>query len=185
MDEKKPKKSAPLVTIIEDSREQRSLDFAPFAPFGVAVERRKLRTGDYSVAGYEHHILIERKSLQDLVGTLTHGRERFLREMYDRGAYVPCKHLVIEASWQEISAAYSFSLANPIAITNSVFSLMNPPTEIHVYANPSRAMLAWYIAEVALNFVRRVTHGSRGLWAAVNAPDAADLAPLPCPYRSI
>lgn len=173
------------ITIIEDSREQHPLDFTPYAPYGIASERRKLRTGDYSVAGYENHVLIERKSLNDLVGTLTHERERFLREMYDRGSFAICKHLVIEADWRDVSRPYSFSAANPAAILNSAFSLMMPPTAVHVFASRNRAMCAWYIVNVALNFVRRVTHGSRGLWNAVNAADSADLAPIPCPYQTI
>lgn len=172
------------ITIVIDSREQTPLDFAPFAAYGIVAERAKLHAGDYAVKGYESHMFIERKSLNDLVGTLTHGRERFLREVYDRGAFVPCKHLVVESSWQDISAPYSFSAANPLAIVNTLYSLMMPPTSMHVFVG-SRAMCAWYVANVAVNFVRRATHGSRGLWNAINAADAADLAPLPCPYRSI
>lgn len=183
MSNAKKKQPTPIV-IIEDTKEQHPLDFAPFAAYGIASVRRNLRTGDYSVDGYEHHVLVERKSLNDLVGTLTFGRDRFLREMYDRGAFVPCKHLVVEATWRDISTPYPFSDANPAAIVNSLFSLMMPPTGVHVFVG-NRRMCAWYIANVALNFVRRVTHGSRGLWNAVNAADAADLAPIPFPYESI
>jgi len=173
------------VTIITDTREQTPLDFAQFAAYGIETERGKLHAGDYSVKGYEHHVFIERKSLKDLVGTLTNGRKRFLREIYDRGSFVPCKHLVIEGTWQQMSVPYPFAPgANPLAIVNSIYSLMMPPTGIHVFVG-NRAMCAWYVANVAINFVRRVTHGSRGLWNAVNAPDSADLAPLPCPYRQI
>lgn len=177
-------KQEPIVILV-DTCEKTPLDFAPYAEYGVVAERAKLRSGDYSVGGYEHHVFIERKSLNDLVGTLTHGRERFMREMYDRGAYVPCKHLVVESSWNEISSPYSFAPgANPLSIVNSLYSLMMPPTNTHVFVG-KRNMCAWYVVNVCLNFVRRVTHGSRGLWNAVNAADAADLAPIPCPYRSI
>ena len=74
-------------TIIEDRREQRPLDFSPFAQYGVKVERAALRTGDYTVKGLRRQVVIERKSLQDCVSTLTHGRERFTREIYDRAAF--------------------------------------------------------------------------------------------------
>ena len=68
----------PLV-IITDSREQRELDFSRFK--GVATVRQGLKTGDYSIAGYEDVYCIERKSVSDIVGTIVSGHERFLREM--------------------------------------------------------------------------------------------------------
>jgi len=40
-----------------------------------------LKTGDYSILGFENKIAIERKSLIDLFGTLTHGHERFRKEL--------------------------------------------------------------------------------------------------------
>lgn len=67
------------LTIITDSREQRELDFSRFK--GVATIRQGLKTGDYSIAGFENSYCIERKSVEDLVGTLIGGHERFLREM--------------------------------------------------------------------------------------------------------
>lgn len=173
-------------TIIEDSREQNPLDFSPFADaLGFTVERAKLRTGDYSIKGFSNHIFIERKSLADCVSTMTHGRERFTREVYDRGAYYPVKAIVVEASWSEISRPYHFSAANPQAIVNSLFSLTLPPTSMLIYADRSRARIAWWIAMLCANFVRRVTHGSSGMWRSIFAPDSADLAPIPAPYETI
>lgn len=67
------------LTLIVDSREQRELDFSRFK--GVATVRQGLKTGDYSIAGLEDKWVCERKSVQDIVGTLVSGHERFLREM--------------------------------------------------------------------------------------------------------
>lgn len=67
------------ITIIEDSREQTPLDFKSIK--GVDIVRQGLKTGDYSIQGYESSICFERKSVADLVGTLIRGHERFLREM--------------------------------------------------------------------------------------------------------
>jgi len=173
------------ITIVEDTREQHPLDFAPYAPFGIAVERRRLRTGDYSVKGYEPFVMIERKSLSDLVHTLTHGRERFTREVYDRAPFYAVRALAVEANWQEISAPYSFSQANPRAIVNSLYSLMMPPVSMHIFAAHSRALLAWHIVNLAINFTRRATHGSQGVYRSIWAADAADLAPIPCPYQEV
>ena len=166
-------------TIIEDRREQRPLDFSPFAQYGVKVERAALRTGDYTIKGFKRQVVIERKSLQDCVSTLTHGRERFTREIYDRAAFATLKVLVVEASWADLSRPYPFAPgANPESIVNSLFALMLPPTNVHVFCSPSRALIAWYIVKACAMFIHRATNGSAGMWRAIFAPDAADLAPF-------
>lgn len=82
--------TAPLLSIIRDSREQ-----APFAFAGLPVEVTvgALEAGDYTVAGFGRRIAVERKSLQDLVGCLSGERARFERELarlrgYDAAAVV-------------------------------------------------------------------------------------------------
>lgn len=67
------------LTLVLDTREQDSLSFDMFK--GVETVRQGLKTGDYSIQGYENSICFERKSVADLVGTLIRGHERFLREM--------------------------------------------------------------------------------------------------------
>lgn len=63
--------------IITDTREQTPLIFAT-----LSSKRGTLTSGDYSVQGLEHDIAIERKSIPDLCGSLTRGRERFERELH-------------------------------------------------------------------------------------------------------
>jgi len=63
------------MTIIVDSREQ-----LPYK-FQTPSIKAALDTGDYSIAGLEHFIAIERKTLPDLIGCLCNGRERFEREL--------------------------------------------------------------------------------------------------------
>lgn len=172
-------------TILYAGNEQNELDFSPFAPYGVTAERSKLRTGDYTIKGYGLHFLVERKSLSDAVGTLTHDRQRFLREVYDRMMFAPFRGLVVEADWRDISRPYRFSAANPESITNSIFALSMPPSSIHVFCNRSRAMCAWWIVKSAQMFIHRATHGPQGVYKAFFAPDSADLAPIPAPYESI
>ena len=81
------------LTIITDTREQTELDFSGFR--GVESVRSGLKTGDYSVQGYEDKICFERKSVPDLVGTLIGGHERFLREM-DRMKGFQVKYILVE-----------------------------------------------------------------------------------------
>ena len=45
------------------------------------VEVAGLDAGDYSLAGFERRVAVERKSIQDLVGCLTGERPRFEREL--------------------------------------------------------------------------------------------------------
>ena len=65
---------SPILLI--DTREQAPLSFTTF-PSEVST----LPTGDYSVRGLEDTIAVERKSVSDLIGSLTSGRERFQREV--------------------------------------------------------------------------------------------------------
>ena len=69
---------APPLPVIVDSREQ-----VPylFKYYDAAVTVQGLPTGDYSLAGYEGRVAVERKELDDLVGCLTVGRERFEKEL--------------------------------------------------------------------------------------------------------
>jgi ERCC4-type nuclease len=91
-----------MITIVQDSREQTPLSFHNFR--GIETIRQGLKTGDYSVLGYESEICFERKSVQDLVGTLIGGHERFLREM-ERMRDFKAKYILIEHS-PEVLYAY-------------------------------------------------------------------------------
>jgi DNA excision repair protein ERCC-4 len=70
-------KSETLPSVIIDTREQTPLEF-----LHLPTERGTLQSGDYSVAGLEHEFAIERKSISDLCGSVTRGRERFERELH-------------------------------------------------------------------------------------------------------
>lgn len=69
-------------TIAVDTREQ-----APYRFAGEPVASATLAAGDYSLAGLEHLIAVERKELGDLVGCMTHDRDRFKRELQRLRAY--------------------------------------------------------------------------------------------------
>ena len=70
--------------IVVDSREQRPF---LFARFGVEMVTRGLRTGDYSIDGWENFLCIERKSKSDLFGSVGYGHRRF-REEHQRMAEI-------------------------------------------------------------------------------------------------
>lgn len=93
---------------ITDTREKRPYEIA-------GAIRRALPAGDYSLEGLEDRLAVERKSLADLVGTLTHGWPRFKHELKKLAAY-PCAALIIEASAEDISGRRYKGGAHPAAI---------------------------------------------------------------------
>lgn len=100
----------PEFCVIVDTREQLPLFLDGFQPW---TRRGTLQTGDYSLAGYESRVCLERKSIDDLFGSCAQGRARFEREWarmagFDRAA------LLLEATYRQV--------INPIGVQ----SAMNP-----------------------------------------------------------
>lgn len=87
--------------IIQDSREQAPYNFSDPRYAGTVVEVGTLQTGDYSLHGLTDRIALERKSLSDLCGTLTAGRERFKREC-ERGRGLEYFGLIIESNLGDV-----------------------------------------------------------------------------------
>jgi ERCC4-type nuclease len=78
-----------------------------------------LATGDYSVAGYEQLISIERKSLSDLFGCVGQGRERFERCL-ERLATYKYPAIVIEATFADILSGVRHSQIHPNSAIGSL-----------------------------------------------------------------
>ena len=74
--------------IVVDSREQCPFPFT-HERYEAKTKQGALTVGDYSLAGLEDKVAVERKSLPDLVACLGRERERFEREwlMLARGEY--------------------------------------------------------------------------------------------------
>lgn len=83
--------------------------------------RRGLKTGDYSVQGYEDKIAIERKSLQDFVGCCGHSRERFDREI-ERLRNYKFRAIVIEGDWASIELKQYRGRMHPNSLLGSAFA---------------------------------------------------------------
>lgn len=111
----------PKPIAIVDTREQLPLSFARF-PNWIAGERRDtVPVGDYTVEGMEDLLALERKSLEDLVGTLTHSRERFIR-MCEKLACLKYKAILVECTYEDVKSPYpgEFSSAHPNGISGSL-----------------------------------------------------------------
>jgi len=81
--------------IIIDTREQLPYEFQTTSVKGT------LSTGDYSIFGLEDFIAIERKTLDDLIGSLCTGRQRFEREL-QRGKSLDYFAVIIESTLTDI-----------------------------------------------------------------------------------
>jgi len=121
----------PEFQIVVDSREQR-----PFL-FSGAV-RRKLDAGDYSVVGLEDKVAVERKTLQDLFGTVGGGRARFERELLRLAEYEYAA-IVIEADLHEIAAGPPpHSRMSPKSVIASLIA-WSMRHDVHVWFASDRA----------------------------------------------
>jgi ERCC4-type nuclease len=81
--------TTPYVILI-DTREQRPWSFGGLfmanedgtrTPIDIPTRRKGLVTGDYSIDGCVTSFALERKSVADLIGTASWGRERFAKEL--------------------------------------------------------------------------------------------------------
>ena len=96
-------------TIVVDSREQLPYEFGGMEGSAgetvvVPMVVKGLASGDYSIEGMEDRIAVERKSLDDLYGSVTWGRDRFEREIERLAELTGFAAVVIEATWPEIMA---------------------------------------------------------------------------------
>lgn len=109
----------PPLELIVDTREQDPLPFHRID--GVVEISGTLQSGDYSLAGFEEEFAVERKSLNDLVGSLTGDRDRFRRELHRLRGFA-FRRLLVECSVSDILAGKAFSKANPKALVASLTS---------------------------------------------------------------
>jgi len=83
--------------VVCDTREQLPYEFSD----DVEVVHEKLDTGDYTVQGFEKVFAVERKSLPDLLKSITWERERFKREII-RSEELLGFAVVVESSLQDV-----------------------------------------------------------------------------------
>ena len=122
-----------MLKIIQDTREQ-----TPYLFTGYPVETitGTLNAGDYSIPGFADLVAVERKELGDLMGCLTHDRERFIRELERLRGYEAAA-LLIEARLETIQAGRYRSRMKPEAAEQSIISIMGR-YRLPVYFAPDR-----------------------------------------------
>ena len=103
-------------TLIIDTREQTPLSFK-----NLPAIRGTLTSGDYSIAGAQELFAVERKSIPDLVMSLTTERERFERELHRLRGFRFARLLIVGAE-SEIATHRYRSNANPKAVLHSLWA---------------------------------------------------------------
>lgn len=107
------------MNVIVDSREQLPLDFSRWED--VAIEISGLPVGDYALRGLETKAAIERKSIDDLVGSLSSGRDRLEAELMKARGY-DLFVIVVEASMDDVAQHRYRSKMLPASVLQSLFT---------------------------------------------------------------
>lgn len=104
----------------------------------VPTVSKYLQTGDYSILGWEDRIAIERKSLVDLYGTLTAGRDRFINELHRLQA-LEWACVIVEADWSAVPGPMR-SKVNPESIKESIVAFRQRFWKVHWIPCQSRRL---------------------------------------------
>lgn len=106
----------------------------------VRTEYAFLPTGDYSMDLARERVAIERKSLEDLFGTIGQHRKRFEREL-ERLNALECAAVIVEADWNTILLRPpQYSRLNPKSIFRSVLAWQQRFPSVHWHFMGSRRL---------------------------------------------
>jgi ERCC4-type nuclease len=130
--------------VLIDDREGLPYSFIGCDPKRIVLTNRKrLKTGDYSLKEYENEINIERKTLEDLFSTLGQERERF-KEEFERLNQSVFAAVVIEASLEEVLNPSEFhqdwhSLLNSNSVFGTITSWSIRYPKVHWFFGGNRS----------------------------------------------
>ena len=102
------------VTVKIDPREQHPWSLEP-----LRTVEGTLQTGDYALKSFENSVVVERKSLPDLVSCCGSERARFEREL-QRLRGIESRIVIVEASWQDLQAGDWRSRISAKSVTGSI-----------------------------------------------------------------
>ncbi len=152
--------SAPDFTgfsIVVDTREKDPWSFGA----GVAVARRTLCAGDYSLDGLEQQVAIERKSRDDLVRTLIFDRDRFAAELAKLASY-RFRAVVVESAFEPIMLGQFTSKAAPAAVIAAAASVSVDWQVPVMFLESRAAAAAWSLALLRRAWCARKREGANG-----------------------
>lgn len=153
------------VAVLRDTREQLGYAFGSLradrdqggGPLRVLVKTATLASGDYSLAGFQDRVAVERKSKADLFGTLGRGRDRFVREL-ERLAAFEFAAVVVEAEWSEVlNDPPPHSRVPPKTVFRSVLAWQQRYPRVHWLMLPGRAFAEAATFRVLQRFLAEFT----------------------------
>lgn len=127
----------------------------------VMTETQHLKEGDYSIVGTDQLVAVERKSLQDLYGTLANGRDQFKAEI-ERLLPYETAAVVIEASWDEIIRPSHYhsewrSRLEPRSVFGTILSWGGRYPNVHWYPCGDRRLAEITAYEILAKAWKRAT----------------------------
>jgi ERCC4-type nuclease len=144
-------------TVLIDTREQRPYTFRGIkadakdgnVPLEVPTERGTIQTGDYSIVGFRDRVTIERKSKEDLYGSVV--KRANFEQRLERMALMDFAAVVVEAEWDElINDPPPFTEFHPRSLYRTILAWTQRFRTVHWYMLPSR--------EFAEIFTVRILH---------------------------
>lgn len=116
-------RQVPKPVVLVDTREKSPFSFSRFSNWIADEKRQKLHAGDYTVEGMEDLLVLERKTLPDLVRTLIQQRPRFFK-LCERMSRYRWRALFVQASYRDVKTPYDeYSLAHPNAVSGTLDAL--------------------------------------------------------------
>lgn len=133
----------PKPIVLVDTREKCPFDFSGFKNWIAGEKRTALKVGDYSIEGMETLLVLERKTLTDIITTLIQQRQRFFK-LCEKMTKYRWRALLIEASYEDIKSPYDWDEYNTMAHPNAVSGTLDALEArygIHViYTSPYRPL---------------------------------------------
>jgi hypothetical protein len=115
----------PKTIVLVDTRERYPFEFSQFPNWIADEKRQALKAGDYSVEGMETLLILERKTLTDLITTVIQQRARFFKQCEKMTKY-RWRAVLIEASYEDIKSPYGEEYntsAHPNAVAGTLDAL--------------------------------------------------------------
>lgn len=157
------KTSAVAPVVIIDSREQRPLGIEAYPTID-----QGLPVGDYGILGFSDWnnpaFIVERKSLDDLVGSLTEGRERFLKEI-EKMRQFRFRAVLIEGTVDQVGLGQYVSQATPQSILASLDAIA-VRANVHLFWCGDASGAARQLERLVRQFCRGVEKDYRRLQSA-------------------
>jgi hypothetical protein len=155
--------------VLIDRREKAAYSFTGFRtnvrqgekPLRVLTRIVDLLSGDYSLAGLQDQIAVERKSHEDLVRTIGQQRSRFHREL-ERLSRMTFAAVVVEAEWSTIlDSPPANSRLSPKIIFRSVIAWQQLFPTVAWWLVPGRRPAEIVTFRILEQFARRVHPSSK------------------------